>query len=89
MSIGAISKAQLALLYFPDQSKVNALQLFRRLIRRDISLHNLLKEASYFNSSQILTPKQVDIICEHIGRPSDFAYQRSFDVKRNFYKATR
>ena len=77
-----ITKTQLALLYFPEQTKKVAMQSFRRLILRHESLNNFLQTRQDFRSCHILTPKLVEIIYQHLGNPSDFAYPRSFDEKR-------
>ena len=83
MRIGVISKAQLALLYFPDQTKENALRSLKRLILRHDSLNKALEKAGNYKACHILTPKEVDIICDYLGHPSVLAYQRSFDEKKN------
>ena len=76
------TKGQLALLYFPDQSKKTAMQSFRRLIIRYSCLNEELQKTDFFTSYHTLTPFQIEIIFKHLGNPNDFVYRRSFDEKR-------
>jgi len=74
MRMGAFSKAQLAMLFFPDQSKQSALRSFRRLIIRNKLLNEILEKNNEYKFSHILSPKLVGIIFEYLGNPYELAY---------------
>ena len=76
--MAAKSKAELAMMYFPDLSKERALQAFRRLIKRDPVLKNEIFTTDFL-SSHILTPKAIHLIYENLGDPQDLSNSRRFD----------
>lgn len=77
---GARSKSELAMLYFPDLSKLSALQSFRRLINKFPGLRNELENYGVFKYSKYLPPVMVCSILSHLGHPDEFSSRRSFVV---------
>lgn len=70
MTHKATTKQELALLYFPDDSKRNAAHKLRTLIYRTPGLHQRLASETKFTKTQkILTPRQVRIILDTLGEP--------------------
>jgi hypothetical protein len=76
--MAAKSKAEIAMMYFPELTKERALQAFRRLIKRDPVLKNEMYTADIL-SSHILSPKTIHMIYENLGEPQDFSNSRRFD----------
>jgi hypothetical protein len=66
--IHAYGFQELALVYFPDSRPATASSLLRKWIRLR-PLIDKLKEAHYRSGQKILTPRQVEIIVEHVGEP--------------------
>ena len=75
---GARSKSELAMLYFPDLSKLSALQSFRRLINKFPGLRNELENFEFFKYSNYLPPVIICTILSYLGHPDDFNSRRSF-----------
>lgn len=78
--LGAVSKADLALLYFPNESKDAARQSLRRLMSRHPTLADELQKVHYCKNCHILSPIQANIICKCLGNPFQLVYQKSFDA---------
>jgi hypothetical protein len=68
IKIHAYGFKELALLYFPNSQPATAAALLRKWIRLR-PLAGKLKEAHYQSGQRILTPRQVEIIVEHVGEP--------------------
>jgi hypothetical protein len=66
--IHAYGFKELALLYFPNSQPATASSLLRKWVRLR-PLAEKLKEAHYGPGQKILTPRQVEIIVEHVGEP--------------------
>jgi hypothetical protein len=60
---------ELALLYFPNSSKVSATTQLGRWIRQNENLKLQLIELGYKPKKKILTPIQVRVIVDFIGEP--------------------
>lgn len=60
---------ELALLYFPNSSKVSATTQLGRWIRQNEKLKMQLSELGYKPKKKILTPSQVKVIVDFIGEP--------------------
>lgn len=60
---------ELALLYFPNNSKRSASTQLGTWIRMNEKLKSDLKNAGFFPGKKILTPKQVELIVSAIGEP--------------------
>lgn len=62
-------KSELALLYDPEGEPATAMHKLRRMMLADPVLMRLLKETGYQARNRYLTPKQVELVFEHLGRP--------------------
>jgi hypothetical protein len=60
---------ELALLYFANSSKKSAATQLGRWIAGNEKLRMNLIENGYKKGSRILTPKQVEVIINHLGKP--------------------
>lgn len=58
----------LAQLYFPGSTPASASAQLKKWMRND-QLYSKLLEAGYHSGQKILTPRQVEIIVEHLGEP--------------------
>ncbi len=61
--------AELACIYLPTLNKRSASNQFRIWINKNENLKNSLIQAGLLNRQKIFTPKQVQIIVEHLGEP--------------------
>lgn len=66
--IRAYGLQELALLYFPRSTPKSASAQLKRWICHP-SLLSKLTAAGYYNGQKILTPRQVEIVVEHVGEP--------------------
>lgn len=66
--VRAYGYGELALLYFPNSSKVSATTQFSRWIRQNENLKMKLFELGY-KPKKILTPCQVKLIVDFFGEP--------------------
>ena len=64
--IHAYGKSELAMLYFPNDGKKEALNKFRTWLQRNKRLKGFVSRHSNY-----YTPKQVKIIVEELGEPDD------------------
>lgn len=64
-----ISKQQLAMLYFPEKSRRNALDTLNRWINNCYGLRDRLEELGYKPKNRMLTKRQVDVISDFLGEP--------------------
>ena len=60
---------RLALLYYPDHGYKRAVHLFRQELKENRGLLQALTDAGYHGNERILTPRQVQMIEEHLGEP--------------------
>lgn len=67
--VRAYGYGELALLYFPNSSKVSATTQFGRWIRQNEILKLQLFELGYKPKKKILTPSQVKLIADVFGEP--------------------
>jgi len=65
-------KGELAALYMPSYTVGAARKLLTKWINQDKTLKTKLEEAGYSHFSKVLTPKQTEIIFEHLGNPEDY-----------------
>ena len=65
---GAFGVKELALLYFPNSTPSSARAQLNRWIN-DTILIQKLKLANYRKGQHIFTPRQVEIIIQHLGYP--------------------
>ncbi len=61
--------AELACLYLPNLNKKSASNQLRNWINKNLTLKCALSDAGVQNRQKIFTPKQVQIIIEHLGAP--------------------
>lgn len=61
--------AELACLYLPTLNKKSASNQLRNWINKNNKLKSELDEAGVQNRQKIFTPKQVQIIVDHLGEP--------------------
>jgi len=61
---------ELALLYFPDITPQSASSQLTRWIRRDPDLMDELIQAGYIKQQRMFTPRQLEILLDHLGYPS-------------------
>ena len=59
----------LAMLYSPHLSYKRAVHLFRQELRLTRGLLDALKRVGYRENQRLLTPRQVQVIEEHLGEP--------------------
>lgn len=69
MKTHALTKKQLATLYFPDDSPKAAAEKLRRLINNTPSLLQQLQQTHYLKTQKTLTPRQTHIILQTLGEP--------------------
>ena len=62
-------KFQLARAYNPQLSNESAVQVLNRWIAKSPELTEQLRDAGYSKWQKILTPAQVQVIINHLGRP--------------------
>ena len=62
-----ISKQQLAMLYFPEKTRRNALDTLNRWINNCHGLRVRLEELGYKPKNRMLTKRQVEVIYEFLG----------------------
>ena len=67
--VRAYGYAELALLYFPNSSKVSPTTQFGRWIRQNENLKMQLLELKYKPKKKILTPSQVQVIVDFLREP--------------------
>ncbi len=60
---------ELACLFLPTLSCRSASNQFRNWIKKNEKLKQTLFDAGFHNRQKIYTPKQVQIIIEHLGEP--------------------
>lgn len=77
--MAAKTKAEVAMMYFPDLSKESALKSFRRLMMRDPVLKNEVMKTLDYNSTHFLSPKMVMMIFDKLGDPQSVSNSRRFD----------
>lgn len=66
--IRAYGLQELAQLYFPGNTPQSASAQLKKWMRND-QLHAKLTEAGYHSGQKLLTPRQVEIIVNHLGEP--------------------
>ena len=71
MEIKSMSKSELAWLYSPTLSQTAALNRLNRWINGDPELLAALLATGYRPNQRLLTPKQVKVIVEYLGEPSE------------------
>jgi hypothetical protein len=60
----------IALRYFPDSpNKKSAGRKLSNWIKKDLALKEQLLAVGYFGKQRIFTPKQMQILYEHLGEP--------------------
>lgn len=64
-----ISKQKLAMLYFPNKSRRNALDTLNRWINNCYGLREQLDVLGYRPKNRWLTKRQVDVISDFLGEP--------------------
>lgn len=67
--IRSYSKAELSMLYSPNQCITVALQILSRWIRYNTQLTEELEAAGYNKRRHTFTPKEVAIIVRYLGEP--------------------
>jgi len=67
--IRCYSKTELALLYTPNRKKEHVWRMMHNWILRCKPLNKALKESGLTPSTRILSPRQVQLIVEHLGEP--------------------
>ncbi len=68
--IQAYTKAELAMLYFPDcLSSTTAVKHLMAWIRRNEMLKKELERLGYLKTARLLTPKEVEAIVYYLGEP--------------------
>ena len=67
--IRALTKGQLASLYFPDIKKESASNQFRHWIKKNARLQVELQKTNWNLEQKILTPRQVRLIVDCFGEP--------------------
>lgn len=67
--IRAYGLQELGLRYFPNSAPASASVQLKRWINLDKSLLRKITEAGYHTGQRLLTPRQVQIITEHLGPP--------------------
>jgi hypothetical protein len=77
--MAAKTKAEVAMMYFPELSKESALKSFRRLMKRDPVLKNEVMDSSEYSSTHILSPRIILMIFEKLGDPQSISNSRRFD----------
>ena len=66
----ALTKKELALLYFPDTSDPHvAVNHLMAWVKQARGLYDDLLQAGYRPSQKMLTPRQVQLICHYLGDP--------------------
>ena len=65
------SLGELAVCYFAHSTAKSALSQLGVWIRRDPSLWKALEEAGFRKGQHNLTPRQVQLIYDHLGEPDD------------------
>ncbi|MDR2968357.1 MAG: DUF4248 domain-containing protein [Tannerellaceae bacterium] len=65
----ACSHKELAMAYFPDQAPSSASRRLTAWITRDEELMNALQPTGYFRGQRIYTPRQLEVLFEHLGEP--------------------
>lgn len=66
--IRAYGLQELAQLYFPGNTPQSASAQLKKWMKND-QLYSKLLEAGYHSGQKILTPRQVEIIVDHLGEP--------------------
>lgn len=69
MAIRTMFKADLAKLFFPES--ISPLQSFRRALKNKGILERLKKETAYNCYDRSFSPKQIEIIYDELGLPSE------------------
>lgn len=69
MKTHALTKKQLATLYFPDDSPRAAAEKLRRLINTTPGLLPQLQQTHYLKTQKTLTPRQTKLILQTLGDP--------------------
>jgi len=64
-----ISKTDLAVAYFPYVNEHSARHKLMGIIDSDAKLMESLSQSGYIRTSRQFSPKQVDIIFDHLGNP--------------------
>lgn len=63
------SHKELALFYFPELSPASASKRLSSWIDRDEDLLLELKTAGYQKGQRLFTPRQTDVLFDHLGEP--------------------
>ena len=66
--IRAYGLQELAMLYFPQNTPQSASNQLKKWMNKDLLLQKL-HAAGYESGQKILTPRQVGLIAEHVGKP--------------------
>lgn len=64
-----LTKKELAQMYFPDSNPRTAVNHLMTWIRRCTPLWQELEKTGYVKTAKNFTPKQIELIVEHIGEP--------------------
>ena len=67
--IRSYSKAELGLLYAPQRNKHNAWEAVKNWIDRCQPLSDALLSSGLTLSTRVLSPRQVELIVQHLGEP--------------------
>ncbi|MBR1596837.1 MAG: DUF4248 domain-containing protein [Phocaeicola sp.] len=68
-TIRSYTKAELAHLYNPTMTYECAMRTFRRWLNRVPTLREELVRSGYEQKQHVLSPRQVEIIVNHLGEP--------------------
>lgn len=67
--VRSYTKGELSHLYNPTMCYVSAVRTLRKWINRNEKLGEALSASGYIPSQHTFTPKQVELIFTHLGRP--------------------
>ena len=62
-------KSELAMMYFPQSDKRNAVQNLKRWIRKCTQLTRELKVAGYMPTRKFYSRREVELIVKYLGEP--------------------
>ena len=66
--IHAYGLQELAMLYFPNSTPQSASNQLKKWMNKEKLLIKLI-DAGYCSGQKILTPRQVELIADHVGKP--------------------
>lgn len=69
LPVKAYTKYELARLYNPGMCYRSAMRIFRSWLLLDGELHTRLLSTGYRHKQHQFTPRQVELIFDHLGRP--------------------